>query len=187
MDEHHEWLATHAAPDETLKAFEFELGRYFAGERPGRGRVLRAHLPPRQRPRRGPTSAPRCCRWRRSRTTCASRITFADAVIPPGLGRDHASAGCWRLRRGSSRSSSKRRASSPSQTQRARRTRPCRGASTQTLARRDRCRVEEIVDGTTGATWCTTSAAAREAHRSESCFSGETSLRSRGLRSKLGR
>jgi hypothetical protein len=31
MDQHHEWLASTLQPDETHKAFEFHIGRYFAG------------------------------------------------------------------------------------------------------------------------------------------------------------
>ena len=42
MDEHTKWLLNTLKPDETFKAFEFELGRYFAGEVIARDAVLRA-------------------------------------------------------------------------------------------------------------------------------------------------
>jgi hypothetical protein len=42
MDLHHEWLANTLQPDETHKAFEFHLGRYFAGGVVASDDVLRA-------------------------------------------------------------------------------------------------------------------------------------------------
>ncbi len=46
MDRHHEWLANTLQPDETHKAFEVHLGRYFAGGATASDEVLRAiYLP----------------------------------------------------------------------------------------------------------------------------------------------
>ena len=42
MDLHHEWLANTLRPDETQKAFEFHLGRYFAGGVTATDDVLRS-------------------------------------------------------------------------------------------------------------------------------------------------
>jgi hypothetical protein len=42
MDMHHEWLANTLMPNEHFKAFEFELGRYYAQEVVARDPVLRA-------------------------------------------------------------------------------------------------------------------------------------------------
>lgn len=41
-DEHSVWLSTTLKPDETAKAFEFELGRYFSGETLASDAVLRS-------------------------------------------------------------------------------------------------------------------------------------------------
>jgi hypothetical protein len=42
MDEHTKWLLATLHPDETVKAFEFELGRYFAGSVIAGDTVLRS-------------------------------------------------------------------------------------------------------------------------------------------------
>ena len=42
MDQHHEWLENTLQPDETYKAFEVHLGRYFAGGATASDEVLRA-------------------------------------------------------------------------------------------------------------------------------------------------
>ncbi len=78
MEEHHRWLAGTLAPNETLKAFEFDLGRYFAGEVLAGDPVLRAVYRPASdlgRPAFGATLLQVAPESNRSRLA----IAFADA------------------------------------------------------------------------------------------------------------
>jgi len=83
MAEHHRWLAGTLRPNETFKAFEFELGRYFSGETLASDPVLRSVYRPASdlsRPSFGATLLQVAPESSQSRVA----ITFADASFHLG-------------------------------------------------------------------------------------------------------
>ena len=94
------WLASTLQPDETHKAFEFELGRYFAGEVLASDDVC---APSTARPATsgGPTFGATLLQVGPESNNTRSRST-SPTRPSTWAGRRSRSAGCWRSRRGRS-------------------------------------------------------------------------------------
>jgi hypothetical protein len=145
MDQHHEWLGSTLQPDEKHKAFEFHIGRYFAGGVLFRDDVLRGVYRPASDLGRpafganlllvGPESS-------------ASRIavSFADASFH--LGWAEIALG-WLLALSMRQCAVILDAEGifPASDARRTATERLQRRVDEALSRRDRCRVEEIVDG----------------------------------------
>ena len=145
MDMHHEWLANTLLPNEPFKAFEFHLGHYFAGGVLHGDPLLRSIYRPAAELGR-PAFGASLLQVAPESNNIRVAIAFADQIVSPRLGRDHpglaAGAGGPSAARDRRRRGHLPGVAGPSL--------PAYEALQKqidaSLARDDRCRVEEVED-----------------------------------------